>query len=520
MSTPCAILGPDGRPLERNDRVAMLVDSMQKLARSQNARYDGAANSDEYGNYWANADAFDADSANSRTVRETLVRRSRYEAANNGYVDGIVKTYATDLVGVGPMLRMQTGNESFNKLVERNWYLWTQAIGFRQKLWTMAHAKCVDGESFGVVRTNPRVKNTVPLDVQLYETEQCQTPFMPYNDPHRIDGIRFDKFGNPVAYEFLKQHPGSNVGFLHKFESEQVPAEFVLHWFKARRPGQHRGVPEYASTLNLGAAFRRLREASLSTAEKIAAWTLFLKTQFQPDEMDQVLPLSTLEIVRGMMTALPNSVEPMQLKSEQPGPNYETFHRSLLNEQARPLSMPFNKAACDSASYNYASGRLDHQTYHQALDVDREDGNDDVLDPLFSVWMNFAVKRFGWFGGDPFAISAGGLLHAWDWPKHRVADVQAEASANETKLKSGQIFPHRLYADAGLDFEDELEKAAQSFGVTVDEMRKRMLDVVLPPPKQDQPTAMPVAAIAAEAIIARRNGHASGSPILNGAHHG
>lgn len=515
MSTPCNILGPDGRPLERSDRVATLVDAMQKLARSQNARYDGATNSDEYGNYWANADAFDADSANSRPVRETLVRRARYEAANNGYVDGIVRTYATDLVGVGPMLRMQTGSENFNKLIERNWFLWTQATGFRPKLWTMAHAKCVDGESFGVIRRNPRVKHAIQLDVVLHETEQCQTPYLPFNEPGQIDGIRFDKFGNPESYEFLKQHPGSNNGILNKFESEHVPAELVLHWFKLRRPGQHRGVPEFASTLNLGAAFRRLREASLSTAEKIAAWTLFLKTQFQPDEMDQVLPLSTLEIVRGMMTALPNSVEPMQLKSEQPGPNYETFHRSLLNEQARPLSMPFNKAACDSASYNYASGRLDHQTYHQALDVDREDGNDDVLDPLFSVWFNFAIRKFGWLGGDPEAVGAGARLHTWDWPKHRVADVQAEASANETKLKSGQIFPHRLFADAGLDFEDELEKAAESFGVSIDEMRQRMLDSLFPPPKTAQSQAAPVVA---DAVLKRLNG----SPILNGngAHHG
>jgi hypothetical protein len=38
-------------------------------------------------------------------------------------------------------------------------------------------------------------------------------------------------------------------------------------------------------------------------------------------------------------------------------------------------------AACDSISYNYASGRLDHQTYFIALDVERENANVLVVDP-------------------------------------------------------------------------------------------------------------------------------------------
>ncbi len=494
------------------------VEAWQKRYAEMRASYDAARTSTEYQNIWANADRLDADSAHSKEVRHTLISRSRYETGSNGYSDGIAQTYATDLVGVGPNLRMQTSSEGFNTMVELEWHRWTKAIQFRRKLWCMAHAKHQDGEAIAVKRRNPSVPHPIKLDVRLYEAEQCQTPYLPFAEPGRIDGMKFDEFGNPEWYEFLYQHPGNTHQINLNLIPERVPADMVLHWFKMRRPGQHRAVPEVASTLNTGAAARRWREATLAAAETAADFTLFLKTQFQPDseEMQYASDFSQQEISKRMMTALPVGYDPFQLKAEHPTASYESFHKSLVNELARPCSMPYNKAACDSSSYNYASGRLDHQTYYASLDVDREDCDDLALDPLFDTWFELAVARFGWLGGNPNALNADAREHLWDWPKHRVADVESEANANQKKLQSGQIFPHQLFTDSGLDFEDELEKAAISFGITVDELRERLLDVTLPPPKQvTAPTVNPSAPVtepAVAAILNRLNG--------NGVHHG
>jgi hypothetical protein len=46
-----------------------------------------------------------------------------------------------------------------------------------------------------------------------------------------------------------------------------------------------------------------------------------------------------------------------------PTTNYEMFRNAILNEIARCVHMPSNKALADSSRYNYSSGRLDHQTY-------------------------------------------------------------------------------------------------------------------------------------------------------------
>jgi capsid protein len=488
--------------------------------RQVRATYDAAGGREEMANYWAHADHLDADSANSHSVRKSLVSRQRYELGNNGYADGIAQTYATDLVGVGPALRMQTGSKSFNTHVETTFYLWCQAVQWRRKLWTMAHAKGSDGEGIGVMRRNPRIKHPIPLDVVLYETDQCHTPMLPYGEPGYIDGIKFDEFGNPLWYDLLKEHPGSANRMQFTLEPEHVSAEFVLHWFKMRRPGQHRGVPECASTLNLGAAARRHRSAVLAAAETAAAHALVIKTQNSPDITPLALtPFTTESIEHNMMTALPKGWEAYQLQSNNPNSTYAEFHKSNLNEQARPKNMPYNKAACDSSSYNYASGRLDHQTYYAALDVDREDCNDTVLEPLFSLWFDMAIRRFGWLGGNPDIVGRQARIHTWDWPKHRVADVQAEASANETKLKSGQVFPHRLMADGGLDFDDEVEKAALTFGVDEAVVRQRLFDVLLPPPKVPAAPAGEAAQGAVAAVLNRLNGSAD-KLLVQGGHHG
>ncbi len=477
--------------------------------------YDTVRLGDEFANYWNHADRFDADSSHSRDVRHRLISHSRYENANNPYADGIAQTYATDLVGVGPMLRMQTASQAFNQMVENTFYHWMNDTNFRRKLWCMAHAKHTDGEAFGVLRFNPRSAHRIRLDIQLCEAEQVQTPHLPYGSENYIDGIKFDRFGNALWYDVLREHPGTNRSVQLDYVPERVPADRMLHWFKMRRPGQHRGVPEIASSLNTGAAFRRMREAVIAAAETAADYSVFIKSGYSPERVQETDPMESFEIEKRMAVTLPEGWDAFQMKSEHPNSTYSEFHKSLVNEQARPKNMPYNKAACDSSNYNYASGRLDHQTYYAALDVDREDCNDQVLNPLFRLWFDMAIWTYKWLGGDPELVSRSASVHTWDWPKHRVADVEAEANANRTKLESGQIFVHRLFADGGLDWEDECQAAAAAYGVDVNEIKRRVLDALYPPPKPATNAKSNDGVV--NALLSRGGLF---QPVANGTHHG
>lgn len=439
------------------------------------ASYDAAQDTDEFKNYWGPADSLDADSANSRAVRNKLVPRARYEAANNGYVDGMQLTHADYLVGTGPTLRMQTTSDTFNALVENQWKLWTKAVKFRRKLWTQAHAKDQDGEGYGIGKYNPNINHAVKLDYGLIETEQNQTPHIPYGVEGYIDGIRFDEWGNPLWYDILPYHPGGSFSF---FANNPIPtpARFVFHWFHMRRPGQHRGVPEKKSTMNCGAASRRMREATLSRAEFEAIFAIWLKTQMSPETASDYQPVdafSTMEVFKGMMTALPAGWEPEQLDSKTPGAQYKEFLRQQINEQGRPKAMPVNVAMGDSSDHNFASGKLDHMPWHQRLRLDRLDCDDLVMEPLFSLWFDELALTYGF-------ASRRLPEHIFDWPVLPVADEKARASANNMDLANGSKTLSEVYQERGKDFEgDELPKmTADYFGEVTDENKNKMREIL------------------------------------------
>ena len=209
----------------------------------------------------------------------------------------------------------------------------------------------------------------------------------------------------------------------------------------------------------------------MAAAETAADISVLLKTQTSPDDgVDAAAPFSTIEFQKRMITALPMGWDAGQMRAEHPNAQYEAFLRTQINEQARPKSIPYNLAACDSSSYNYASGRLDHQTYFTALNIEREDCNDLVLDVLFDRWWEMATAVYGW-AGDPLSPPD----HLWDWPQHPVADIKNEAQSVDTRLRNGSLSPSEVASQLGEDFEDRIIDMARDYGVTVEEMRAILL---------------------------------------------
>jgi len=431
------------------------------------AKYDAASDSVEFQNYWANTDAYDADSANSKSVRTRLVKRSRYEIANNGYADGIAQTHANFVVGLGPNVNVDTGSDRINERVRAAWASWAQAIHLRRKLWCLAHAKLVDGESFALFAENLSVDDRIKLDVKPIECDQVTTPYLPHREVGVIDGMVFDRWGNVLWYDILPEHPGGMWSYAYQ-QPDQIRPRYVGHWYAMRRPGQHRGIPELTSTLQVGASSRRWRESTVSAAETAASVAAALETDMPPGDADQVRPFETMEIERRMMTALPMGWKLSQMVAQHPNATYESFNRAQIAEQARPKNMPYNMAACDSSQSSYASGRLDFQPYFAGVDIERADCQDTVLNKLFRQWWKEAAIVYGF--GDPLVLPVVG----WDWPNHPVADLAAEANATDTGLKNGTKTLRQVYADNGDDFDIAVRQMAADYGLTEQQMRETL----------------------------------------------
>ena len=206
--------------------------------------------------HWASADLLSADAANNPRVRTVLRSRARYEVANNSYARGIVSTLANDCIGTGPRLQMLTDDDSSNRLVEQEFIPWADAISLAEKLRTMRMSRAESGEVFAMLVANPKVDSPIKLDLRLIEADQVMTPVLLRQEADllAIDGIIFDRHGNPTEYHVLKRHPGDNIA-RWTLDFDRVPAASMIHYFRAERPGQNRGVPEITPALPLFAQF-------------------------------------------------------------------------------------------------------------------------------------------------------------------------------------------------------------------------------------------------------------------------
>jgi len=421
------------------------------------ARYDAAQTTADNRRHWANADGCSADAAASPAVRRTLRNRARYEVANNCYARGIVLTLANDVIGTGPRLQLLSDNARANQLLEGAWTTWAQQVDLPGKLRTMRMARAQDGEAFAVLFTNPGLPGPVQLDLRLVEADQVATPGIATGDG--VDGIVYDAAGNPQTYHVLKAHPGAGTAGAASGDHDDVEARHMIHWYRQDRPGQRRGLPDILPALPLFAQLRRYTLAVIAAAETAAEVSLFLKTSLPPDgEAADVEALAEMDWERNTATFVPEGWEPSQVKAEQPATTYDMGKREILNEIARCLNMPYNIAACNSSQYNYASGRLDHQTYFKSIRVDQAQCETVVLDRIFAAWLEEAVLALG-VRGDA------AVPHAWFWDGHEHVDPLKEANAQKTRLASNTTTLAAEYARQGKDWEQELRQRAKEIAL-------------------------------------------------------
>ncbi len=432
----------------RSKRPVFDIDTAS--SRQINARYDISRSTDENENLWKFVDSLSAAEANNPTVRKIVRNRARYEVANNSYAYGIIETLAADTVG--PEVQLQLGDSDLSQRAERAFSDWAKAINLWAKLRTMRRSKAVDGESFGLFTTNRKVKNKVKLDIRLLECDRIES-WAGTSNGNEIDGIRFDDEGNPVEYRILNTHPGDHRNFLKSLAGQWTKAEFVLHYFREVRPGQVRGISEILPALSLFGELRLFTKAVINAASRAAEISGVMQTTNLPEEETAALadPLTMIEVARNNLVSLPEGWVLEQLKAEQPVTTYAMFKKEIINEVARCISMPYNIAACDSSSYNYASGRLDHQTYDRGIEVERAEITHDVLDRVYAAWLSeYRITS---------ALTRVQLLeledHEWHFAGRGHVDPNKEARADNTRLNNGTLTRARYWAKHGADWKRE-----------------------------------------------------------------
>jgi capsid protein len=207
-----------------------------------------------------------------------------------------------------------------------------------------------------------------------------------------------------------------------------------------------------------------LEAVAVGAAQAAADYAVILKTAAPPDsgpaeigEDGAAGEVMSLETERSMAVFCPEGWEPHQMRAEQPATTYPDFKREVLSEIARRMGMPYNIAACDSSTHNYASGRLDDLLYRRNLGIEAADLAARVLDQVLAAWLLEAraaelLPAGAWTEeGDP---------HQWMWPGLEESDPRW-VSAEAELVGHGLLSEARYYARRGYDWEAEMEQRSR-----------------------------------------------------------
>ncbi len=457
------------------------------------ASFDGAKTHEDNRLHWANSDGLSANAANSPEVRRTLRNRSQYEDDNNPNANGLTSDAAEETIGTGPRLQLDIDGpdvdfetplpDDLPREIEKKWKGWAKAVGLTDHLLTAVASEITRGEVFLFSFINPGLADPVQLALRLYETDQIHTPWFASNQ--LVDGIEFDRDGNPTWYHVLKQHPGDQgLTWSPTAEADRVPARQMIHLFKGRRPSQARGLPTFTSSLSIYAVLRRYQMACLQSAEAQARIAGVIEQENAlPDdggddddgagEQIQYAGVHLLTLTAGQTArALPHTSPP---------PNYKEFKAEGLTDAGRPLCAPRNISIGSSADYNYASARLDSQRWQRSIRLRRDRIERLALNRIFREWAALALLTPGYLPPGTPPIER--WCWRWRWDGFVSIDPVKDAKAATERLTNGTSSLDRECGDMGEDWEDVQDQRLAEESREI----KRREALGLPPKTAPQP---------------------------------
>lgn len=479
--------------------------SARPAGRGPRSSFDAAKTTADNAPHWSGADTCGPNASLSPDVRTRLRIRSRYERDNNCYFSGLIEDRAAATIGTGPRLQltlpeswldpdfattMQTEQRKPTpaREIELRWKEWCEAVGLADILTLADETESTDGEVFLVAFSNPQVPGRLNpdgapapmLDVKLYESEQCCNPDASWSDPLQVDGIEFDRFGNPTAYYFLRSHPGES-NWNMDYTAERIGGDRVFHFFKRRRPAAAHGIPKATPALPLGSRLRRYTDATVAAAEIQALIAAVLTNEHATpnadDGSEQPTPeaMDTISFARAQLLTLFAGQDVKTITPSQPAPSYKEFKGEVLTECGRAFNASRNVATGSSAEYNYSSGRLDQQGYHRSIVIRRDRIRRVILDRLFRLWLAEAVLIPGYLPADLPPINL--WRWTWRWDGFPSIDPLKDANAAKVRKEAGITTLERECGSDGEDWEEVIEQRGRE--------RRKCLAEGLPDPYPD-----------------------------------
>jgi lambda family phage portal protein len=424
-------------------------------------------------NHFANASSVDIDSL-INADREQMVKMCRYEYLNNAYIRAMAATFANEIVGTGPTLQMQTGNDRFDSTVEEAFAQWAQTADSAEQqdmaglLNTGCREWCQSGEELSTfINARTPVKDEVQMRIRELSPARIANEMETIKAPAGhvwINGVLYhEDTGAAASWKIYKALPNRVIA--PSSEVIVIDSKDIIHVAIKDQAEQHRGYPLLAPTIPLAADLRRYTKAVVAAAEQAANISGVITSTSSADNLsEECAAMDEIQIARNALLTMPKGWDINQFKAEQPTSTYKEFKHELLGEIGRALFLPFLLASGNASGYNYSSGRLDLQDWWKTLTIIRAMIAQRKLDRILARFLREAILIPGLIKGYTSKLAAMNLErlpHTWNWPGHEHVDPKKEADAQTVRLSNNTSTLAIEWGRQGRDWEREIEQIAR-----------------------------------------------------------
>ena len=384
--------------------------------------YAGASNSrPALSNWQTRAGSAEADTSpdlyNNRARSRDLVR-------NNAIAGGAIGQMTTNVIGTGLSVEPKPDaaflglNEAqvaeWINTTKREWRLFANSkdcdIQRQQnfyQLQDLVFRSRMESGDVCVITPNKARNNVYDLCLQVIEADRLSNPERKSNAGNLIDGIEVDADGAPAFYHFSDKHPGDLRQTGMKWAKVAAfganNRRNVLHLFRKLRPGQMRGVPDFAPIIEPLKQLGRYTEAELQAAVTSGMFSMFIKMDHNAfgDLFDDAGKQSYVENAGqwdgnldsgGRAVNLLPGEEATSPNPGRPNSEFDPFVQSILRQIGINLEIPYEVLIMHfQSSYSAARAALlsAWKTYRRWRDWMASD----FCQPVYELWLEEAVAK-------------------------------------------------------------------------------------------------------------------------------
>lgn len=422
---------------------------------------------------------------------DRLRTRGRDLRYNNDYAAKFCRMCGDNIIGpsgVRLQAKVMDNNRvqdrGANNAIESAWRRWSAVCDvagrqhFRDFCSSLVESMPSDGEFLVRMVTGTDAQNEFNFALQRIDVDRIDTTYNSMLGGNAvIMGVEINSARRPVALHIFEGHPAD--GQRSNRKRIRIPAEDLIHGFKATQADQVRGIPWMAPGMLSLHHLGGFGLAALLAAEHGANhYGFFTTPDGQAPAIGSVDPDTQQTIMTtqpGVYDTLPSGVGFEAHESKYPNEVFGPFVKTTLQRIASGWGVTYHSLGNDLEGVSFSSIRSGTLEERDRWSAEQEWFIQVFLERIYPLWLRAALLS------NAIVLDNGSALpgtkyskfaaHEWQPRRWDWVDPKKDIEAKIMAVRAGIMAPQDIAASMGYDFEDVLiaiadaNKVAETLGV-------------------------------------------------------